>query len=436
MRKYIRLIGMVTSIVCLSFFVSCSLDSEKSNSEEENSCAIRFSWWGGDDRHDVTLKAIELFESKYPHIDIQAEYGGWDGWTEKITTQIAGGTEPDIMQINYDWLIRFSEDGKGFADLEKLGNQIGLDNFDSEVLDYGRQNGVLNAVPISMTGRSLFFNKTTFEEIGAEIPKDWDDLMNLGEVFRESGNYPLDLDVQSGFTAWYLAVVYAQQKFNKEFITYDGELNFTVEEIEETLEFYKTLEENGVVRTVKQRINDDGNDALYQSSEFIDGSVAGILEWGSAVGKYDMSLEEDILVTGNLLFTENCEVSGWFVKPSVMYAMSNNTKNPEECALFLDFILNDKECAEILGTSRGIPSSRSAYESLEEKGMLKGLAYESYVQINECNPVSISPYMELSEMSQCYNEAIENISYGEMSVHDASEQMYSKIQKILEKFKD
>ncbi len=436
MRKYIRLIGMITSIVCLSFFVLCSLDSEKSNNKEENSCTIRFSWWGGDDRHDVTLKAIELFESKYPHIDIQAEYGGWDGWTEKITTQIAGGTEPDIMQINYDWLVRFSKDGKGFANLEELSNQLGLDNFDNEVLDYGRQNGVLNAVPISMTGRSLFFNKNTFEETGAEIPENWDDLMNLGEVFRESGNYPLDLDIQSGFTAWYLAVVYTQQKFGKEFITYDGKLNFTVEEIEETLNFYKTLEENGVVRTVKQRINDDGNDALYQSSEFIDGSVAGVLEWGSAVGKYDMSLEEDILVTGNLLFIENCEISGWFVKPSVMYAMSNNTKNPEECALFLDFILNDKECAEILGTSRGIPSSRSAYESLEEKDMLKGLAYESYVQINECNPVSISPYMELSEMSQCYNEAIENISYNKMSVEDTAEQMYVKIQKVLEKFKD
>ncbi len=430
MRKYTYLIGVVTSVLCLSFFASCSLNNK------EDDVKLRFSWWGGDDRHEVTLEAIELFETKYPDIDIVAEYGGWEGWSEKVTAQISGNTAPDIMQINYDWLMRFSKNGDGFYNLENFSEQLNLSNFDNEVLEYGKQNGVLNAIPISMTGRSLFFNKNTFDELGAEIPKSWDDLVNLGEIFRDSGNYPLDLDIQSGFTAWYLAVVYAQQKFEKEFITDDGKINFTVQEIEEALEFYKKLEDCGAVRTVKQRINDDGNDALYQSAQFIDGSVAGVLEWGSAVGKYDMSLEEDDLVIGNLLFLEDSDFSGWFVKPSLMYAVGSNTRYPEECALFLDFILNDKECAKVLGTSRGIPSSSSAYKTLEENNMLDGLSYQSYIQISECDPVSISPYMELSEMKECYNKAIENISYGTMSTHDAAQQMYSKMQKVLDKFND
>ncbi|HRR78133.1 MAG TPA: extracellular solute-binding protein, partial [Ruminococcus sp.] len=63
---------------------------------------------GGDDRHEATLNAIKLWEERHPEITIIPEYGGWDGWTEKVTSQLSGGTEPDIMQINYDWLITMS----------------------------------------------------------------------------------------------------------------------------------------------------------------------------------------------------------------------------------------------------------------------------------------------------------------------------------------
>ncbi len=434
MKKYIRLISILIAVTCMFMLGSCSL---KNKSEDDNvSCTLRFSWWGGDDRHEATIRAVELFEKKYPDINIETEYGGWDGWTEKVAAQMAGGTAPDIMQINYDWLLRFSNGATGFYNLEELDDIIHLENFSDEVLEYGKQNGILNAIPISMTGRSLFFNKTTFDEIGAEIPETWDDFINLGEVFREHDSYPLDLDIQTGFTAWYFSVVYSQQKFGKEFLTHNGEINFTVDEIAQTLDFYKMLEDKGVIRTVMQRMNEDGNDALYQSPEFIDGSVAGILEWGSAVGKYDSSISSDNLVIGNLLFLEDCKISGWFIKPSVLYAISSDTKYPEQAALFLDFMLNDSECAEILGTSRGIPESSSAYKALESKNILEGLSYQSYQQINECNPIVISPYMELSEMSACYNKAIENVSYGIKTTDEAAQEMYDEMQKVLKKFKD
>lgn len=434
MKKYFRAVCLVLSGIMLFSATACN--SEDKNAQNyDDICTIRFSWWGGDERHTATIKAVELFESKYPDIHIEAEYGGWDGWTEKVTTQIAGGTAPDVMQINYDWLLRFSKDGSGFYDLNLLKDQLHIENYSDEVLDYGRRNNILNAIPVSLTGRSIFFNKTTFDEIGAEIPDSWDELIELGHIFEKYDSYPLDLDIQSGFTAWYLTVVYSQQLYGKEFITKDGQLNFTVEEIEQALDFYKMLENNSVVRTVKQRVNDDGNDALYQSSGFIDGSIAGMIEWGSAVGKYEQSLEKDKLVIGNLLILDDAEVSGWFIKPSLMYAINSDTKYPEECAKFLDFILNDEECACILETSRGIPASISAYNALEKNDMLNGLAYESYVQINSCNPVSISPYMELAEMRQCYNDAIESISYGVSDTHSAAVKMHDRIEKILDSFR-
>ena len=88
---------------------------------------LRMSWWGGNSRHQVTLKALEAFHQQNPDINVKAEYTGWDGHTSRLTTQLTGGTEPDVMQTNWNWLTLFSKDGNGFYDLNKVKDEIGLE---------------------------------------------------------------------------------------------------------------------------------------------------------------------------------------------------------------------------------------------------------------------------------------------------------------------
>lgn len=426
------------ALCCVVTLSACSGKKEHSVTAPDGTldkCSLRFSWWGGDDRHEATLKAIDLWNKKYPNISIIPEYGGWDGWTEKVNSQVRGGTEPDIMQINYDWLISMSPDGNGFYDLDTLNDHIDFSNFDDEVLSFGRVDGKLNAVAVSISGRCLFYNSEVFSKMGADYPETWNELLSLGDKFSKDELYPLDLDIQSGSTAWYLAVVYVQQQTGRQFITIDGELGFTVEDIKNALSFYKQLEDEHVIRTVRIRTDEDGNAALYQSPEFIGGRVAGVLEWGSAVGKYESVLPDGSLETGPLLSDENGNTSGWMIKPSLLYAISKNTKHPDEAAAFIDFMLNDEECAEILGTTRGIPSSASAEKALEKSGALTGLAKESDDLLENTDTITISPYMELSRMKDFYNTAIEAVSYGTSDADTAAKQMYDSVKDYLEKIK-
>lgn len=398
-------------------------------------CTIRFSWWGGDDRHQATNEAINLWNEKHPEIQIIAEYGGWDGWTEKVSAQLSGGTAPDIMQINYDWLISFSPDGNGFYNLSQLSSQLDLSQFDSDVLSFGEVDGILNAVTVSVSGRGMFYNSETYKRFGAEYPTTWNELLVLGEKFSQEDIYPIDLDIQSGGTAWYLAVVYVQQKTGREFLSMDGELGFTEDDIKLALDFYKELEDNHVIRTIDMRTDEDGSAALYQSPEFIDGRVAGVLEWGSSVGKYEMALPDGVLETGTPLSDDSGNNSGWLIKPSVMYAISKDTKYPDEAAAFMNFLLNDEECAEILGTTRGIPSSHIAEKTLETKGKLIGLAQECDELLENTETVTISPYMELAQMKDFYNTAIEKVSYGKADTATAAHEMYISITEYLEKIR-
>lgn len=429
-----NLLSILTVMCCVLTLTACG--AKRSSTTEPDGtldpCTLRFSWWGGDDRHEATLAAIELWNSRHPEIKITPEYGGWDGWTEKVAAQISGGTAPDIMQINYDWLISFAGENT-FYDLDKLEGQLDISGFTDEVLSFGKSGGSLLAVPVSLSGRGLFYNSQVYGSLGLSYPSTWSELLALGEPFSKKGLYPLDLDIQSGGTAWYLAVVKVQQETGREFISMDGKLGFTVEDIESALRFYKELEDAHVIRTIKTRTDEDGNAALYQSPEFIDGRVAGVLEWGSSVGKYEMVLPEGVLESGPMLTDDKGNASGWMIKPSLLYSISGKTGHPDEAAAFVSFLLNDEECAAVLGTTRGIPASVYAEESLEKNGMLTGLAQACDEKLEAIDTVTISPYMELTRMKEFYNSAIEAVSYNTQDIPAAAQEMYDSITSYLEK---
>jgi len=110
---------------------------------------LRMSWWGGNSRHQATLKALDAFEKSHPDIKVKAEYTGWDGHLSRLTTQMASGTEPDVMQTNWPWLIIFSKNGDGYYDLDKLKAELDLSQYQAQDLQSTTINGKLNGLPVS-----------------------------------------------------------------------------------------------------------------------------------------------------------------------------------------------------------------------------------------------------------------------------------------------
>lgn len=452
------LAGILSAAICATTFAGCSNTNTTASSkaaDKSTSAAstktgvsnggvptdkvtLRFEWWGGDDRHQATLKAIKKFEEKYPYITINGEYAGFDGMQEKVNTQMAGHTAPDIVQINYDWLASLSKNGKGFYDLNSLKDIIDLSQWDEGTLKFGMRNNVLNAIAVSTTGRSAFYNKTTFDKVGVSIPKSWDDLIAAGKKFQSYNKdyYPTDLDTGSGFTSFFTVMAYEQQKTGKEFLNQKGEIGFTVDEFKDALDFYMALEKAHVTRTQKQIQNDAGQTPLYQTDKFISGKVAGMLEWSSSVGKFDKVLKDkkNKLVLGDLPTLSGAKNAGWFVKPSLLIAINGETKYPKQSALFLNWLLNDPEAATILGTSRGIPSSKAALAALEKSNskLKDDLAYQATEQINKCNPVLESPYMDNSEIKKAYITAIQSVSYGSADTQKAAQTLYNSMKNTLE----
>ena len=248
-RKVLWLMAVLMILV-----ISCGgkKDASKSGGDGKE-VTLRFSWWGGDSRHKATLEAIKLFEAKNPGIKIKAEYSGWDGHFEKVSTQITGNTAPDIMQVDWNWLYIFSKNGDGFYDLNTLKDDFDLSNYDSQVLSYTTINGKLPAIPVGMNGRVFYYNKTMYDKAGLPLPKTVDDLFAASKVIKEKigkDAYAVDISsVDSG--ALFFIKYYVEQKFGKTVINSDNKLGISKEELTEALKFYKRLIDEGVALSSK-----------------------------------------------------------------------------------------------------------------------------------------------------------------------------------------
>ena len=121
-------------ISCLMLFTLISCGKVEETNKDE--VTISFSWWGDENRYDKTMEAIKLFESKYPNIKVKEQFGEWAGFKKRMNMKIVGNDEPDLMQINYDWLENYSKDGKGFYNLNYTQDDIReLLNFYKTLLD-------------------------------------------------------------------------------------------------------------------------------------------------------------------------------------------------------------------------------------------------------------------------------------------------------------
>ena len=404
--------------------------------EKGDEVTITISWWGGDSRHEATLKALELFEEKYPNIKVEPQYGAWGGWLEQLSVQMAGNTEPDVMQINWNWIYEFSADGTGFTDLNQYADILELDQYPKNLLEEMSINGNLLGVPISTTGKVFYWNKTTFDKAGLEVPDSLEDMIEAGQVFKEKlgeDYYPMAL---TPYEQMLIMVYYLQQKYDKQWIV-DRQVNFTQEEVADGIAFIRMLEDNHVFPS-QQKLTSDGADTMDKNVNWMNGKYAGFYEWDSSQAKFANALEEgQEMVMGGYPY-DHGETKAGTAKISMAYAISDTCEHPKEAALLISFLQGDPEAVKTQGTQRGIVSHEGAKKILEADGQLSDLTYTSNLAAMENAGFPLDPYFEdvkLKEKTGLYFEIFEAMSYDNTDPMELAELLIEGINQVQEKNK-
>ena len=151
----------------------------------------------------IRTAAVEAFNEANPDSTIALSSFQNDAYKSKIRTAIGAGQAPTVLP---------SWGGGGLRDYVRNGKVEDLTGFFTEnaalkdrlfasAFAAATVDGKIYAFPCeAVTPIVLYHNKTLFEQVGAQPPTTWDELMALVPVFNDAGIAPFSLGGQSRWT--------------------------------------------------------------------------------------------------------------------------------------------------------------------------------------------------------------------------------------------
>jgi oligogalacturonide transport system substrate-binding protein len=395
--------------------------NEDSVAEKQGGNELLLSWWGNDDRHQYTMQGVDHFMEETPDINVTYRYGEWNGYEKRTGVWMRSKTEADVMQINYAWLDEYSKDGEGFYDLSELSDVISLDAFSEEQIELGTRNGHLNALPIAMNSHVFYYNREVLEAHGLSEPKTWSDLFDMGKTLKKDGIYLLGMSKKQLFI---FLCAYYEQSYGKPVFAEDGSFTASEEEMAALLAFYKKMIDENVLCPIE----------LFDKSDYLNGRIAGTMCWISDTGKYCDALEEKGARVSMCLYPmlPGAKLTGWYIKPATMWAISAQTKHPKEAAQLLEYLLNDPYMVSLQSTEKGVPVSSKAIATLSEEGYSEYNEFAATEMINEnrAELKIIISNMEKEAIIDAFKEGADEYLFGRKSEEEAASQICTKIRQL------
>ena len=138
---------------------------------------------------------VEKFEAENPGIKLNLEVVSWNDVYTVVSTRIAAGQAPDILNI--DTFSDYAADGLLEPVSQWCPEELYNDFFPS-FIDQSILNDTVWAVPDLASARALFYNVDMFEEVGIEVPTTWAELEDACQAILDyyGGEvYPWGIDM-------------------------------------------------------------------------------------------------------------------------------------------------------------------------------------------------------------------------------------------------
>jgi multiple sugar transport system substrate-binding protein len=354
---------------------------------------LRFAWWGSQDRHNRTIKAIELFQQKHPNISITYEFAGFTDYFTKMSTYATGGNLPDLMQQDYATINEWTQNGL-LMPLDNLvsDNTINLKDVPKASIDGGRINGKLIALNLGNNSQSMMLDTDAFQKAGIPLPQPdwtWDDFEKISTDIHSKlgingGGANLD-DIQM-WKSLYLG--YGKWGFSADgkALGYDDDQPFV-----NYLKMLMRLQDAGAITGQQEEIASfrAGN---VEALPIVSGKAAMqylwsnqlVAAWTAAGGSRHFKLTM-------LPRPKDGGKPENYLKPSQFISITKDTKHPKEAAMFIDFITNDVEANKILLGERGVPISPAIQEAIKPQLTPAQVETQDYVSFVEKNASPLPP---------------------------------------------
>lgn len=298
-----------------------------------------FHRWPNEPKNSYFTELVERFEEDNPDITVNVESVLNDAYKDKVKVVAGSSNAPDVL---FTWSGSFIGELVAADSLLDLGpwmaeNPALAERFEKSQLPGFTVDDTLYGLPIGMHAKLFFYNRTIFAEHGLTPPTNWAEFENILRTLSAAGVTPLELGSQE---SWPIA-------------HYIGTLNQRILDpavfAEDQDPARGTFTDDGYVRALEvlldlsASMNTDTNGIGHEDARaaWVDGDAAMMYLQGAEVGL----LGDTDLDYGTFNFPA---VPGGKGDPAQLtgapegFAISKNTKHPEEAKRFLDFLLSEE----------------------------------------------------------------------------------------------
>jgi multiple sugar transport system substrate-binding protein len=310
---------------------------------------------------------IDLFQKKYPNIKVSYDFALWDDYWVKMNTQAAGNNLPDVMQQDYMQIATWV-DKKQLLPLDPYitDGTINLKN----VADSSIKGGVLGGknYAINLGNNTLCFEADVdlFKKAGVAVPAGkwtWADFEKTAMALKQNANVYGTADSLYNWEMWrsiYLGM-------GQNIWSADGtQLGYTDDKpFADFLNMSLRLQK---AKAIPPRDEEVAGKWTVENNPFTKGQAAMAWMWtNQIVASQTAAGANRNIQLAPLPVPVGATTASHYMKPSMFFSITANSKHPKEAAMFIDFFTNSVEANQILLAERGVPISSAVRDGIKDK---------------------------------------------------------------------
>ncbi len=130
-------------------------------------------------------EVIDGFEEENEGITVKLEVQSWDNLESVIATKVQGNQAPDIY--NGGPFAGFADDGLLYT-ADEVTSEETFSDFQDSFLENASIGDDVYGLPLIASARALFVNTDLLEEAGADVPSNWDELLESAKKISDLGD--------------------------------------------------------------------------------------------------------------------------------------------------------------------------------------------------------------------------------------------------------
>lgn len=403
--------------------------------EDGEKTKIKITWWGGQPRHEYTQQLLDLYMEENPDVEFETVPSGWDGYFDKLSTQAASGSMPDIVQMDYLYISTYAQNNS-VADLQEFidDGTIDVSSVNENLLNTGKIDDKMAGMVIAGSYLSVLYNPAVFEEAGVELPTSqwtWEDFQNANKTIYEKTGKKGTVSDPAGDTNMfnYWVRQQGQSLFNED----NTGLGYDDEVCADYFTYWKTMMDEGSCPNPDeyaqiQTLGQEGSPIVKDEA----GTLFGWNNMPATYSKLNANLEA---VTPPL--TEDNTNKGLWMKPGMFFSVSENSEVKEECAEFINWFINSEEANDIIMAERGTPVSSKIREYMVGSGKLDEKYVEMLESVDEaealCGETPAPDPSGMAEINEAFKAAANSVFYGQSEAKEAAAEFREKAEEILQR---